>query len=148
MTIKRFEDIEAWQKARELTKAVYLATASGAFARDFVLRDQVRRAAVSIVSNIAEGFERGGNREFLQFLSLSKGSCGELRAQLYLVKDQGYLEEKVLDALMLRALQVSRMITGLIRYLRQSEMRGSKFQAPAATPPEKVVRISPKGPQP
>ncbi len=86
---QRFEDIKAWQKARELVKNIYQATSVGKFARDFVLRDQIRRAAVSIMSNIAEGFEREGNKEFLQFLSLAKGSCGEVRAQLYVAIRSG-----------------------------------------------------------
>ena len=74
--IERFEDIEAWQQARQLTKEAYKMTSAGDCARDFGLRDQLRRSAVSIMSNIAEGFERGGNKEFIQFLSLAKGSCG------------------------------------------------------------------------
>ena len=81
--IRRFEDFIAWQKARELTKEIYLSTRSGEFARDYGLRDQIRRAAVSIVSNIAEGFERGSDREFSQFLVVAKASCAEVRAQLY-----------------------------------------------------------------
>ena len=80
--IKRFEDIESWKKSRELAKSVYRITLNQRFARDFGLRDQIRRASVSILSNIAEGFERDGDKEFIQFLSLAKGSCGEVRAQL------------------------------------------------------------------
>ena len=91
--LERFEDVDAWKVARELTKSVYQVTAAGEFARDFGLRDQIRRAAVSIPSNIAEGFERGGNKEFLQFLSQAKGSCGEIRAQLYVALDQLYLND-------------------------------------------------------
>ncbi len=91
-TIKRFEDIEAWQEARELVRELYRITSAGPFARDFGLKDQVRRAGVSIMSGIAEGFERDGNKEFLQFLSISKGSCGEVRSDLYVAEDQGYLK--------------------------------------------------------
>ena len=80
--IKRFEDIESWKGARKLTRQIYQITAAGEFTRDFGLKDQIRRASVSILSNIAEGFERGGDQEFLQFLSVAKGSCGEVRAQL------------------------------------------------------------------
>ena len=79
--IKRFEDIESWKKSRELAKSVYRITLNQRFARDFGLRDQIRRASVSILSNIAEGFERDGDKEFIQLLSLAKGSCGEVRAQ-------------------------------------------------------------------
>ncbi len=80
MTLERFEDITAWKKARELTKAIYQVTGDGAFARDFGLRDQIRRASVSVVSNIAEGFDRDGNREFEHFLTQAKGSTGGKRS--------------------------------------------------------------------
>src|SRR5687767_2491505 len=88
--ISRFEEIESWKRARMLTHEIYKITSSGTFSRDFALRDQIRRAAISILSNIAEGFERGGDNEFLQFLSVAKGSCGEARAQLYVALDQAY----------------------------------------------------------
>ena len=127
-SIKRFEDFEAWKKARSLANAVYRLTTQGAFSRDFALRDQVRRAAVSVVSNIAEGFERGGNKEFAQFLALAKGSCGELRAQLYIARDQGYLSQAQFEALLAESMQVSRMIAALMQYLQQSEDRGNKFK--------------------
>src|ERR1044071_8834864 len=87
-TFQSFEDIEAWQKARELTRRVYEVSEVGAFARDFGLRDQIRRASVSALSNIAEGFERSGTGEFIQFLSAAKGSAGEVRAQLYVALDR------------------------------------------------------------
>jgi four helix bundle protein len=125
---ERFEDIKAWQKARELVKSIYRVSATGRFERDFVLRDQIRRAAVSVGANIAEGFERGGDREFLQFLSFSKGSCGEVRAHLYMAADQGYVPPGDLQALMDQALETSRIISGLMSYLKASELRGSKFK--------------------
>jgi four helix bundle protein len=87
MKIKKFEYLESWKKFRKLTNTVYEATATGSFARDFGLKDQIRRASISILSNIAEGFERGGDKEFLQFLAMAKGSCGEVRGQLYVVID-------------------------------------------------------------
>jgi four helix bundle protein len=86
-TIKRFEDIEAWQRAREIAKNIYRITSSGEFSRDYGLKDQIRRSSVSIMSNIAEGFERDGNKEFIYFLSLAKGSCGEAASQLYVALD-------------------------------------------------------------
>jgi four helix bundle protein len=89
--VKKFEEIQSWQKGRELANEVYRVTNIGSFARDFGLRDQIRRAAISIISNIAEGFERGGDREFIQFLSIAKGSAGELRSQLYIALDQRYI---------------------------------------------------------
>ncbi len=127
-TFERFEDIEAWQKARELVKAVYGVTADGAFARDFGLRDQIRRAVVSVLSKIAEGFERGGDKEFSQFLAVAKGSCGEVRAQLYAALDQRYINKEQFDTLSGNAVQISRLLAGLMMYLRQSEYRGSKFK--------------------
>ena len=125
---ERFEEIEAWQKARALTKAIYDVTADGDFARDFGLRDQIRRAAVSVLSNIAEGFERGGDKEFAQFLAVAKGSCGEVRAQLYVAMDQDYISKERFDALSGSALEVSCLLAGLMKYLRQSGYRGSKFK--------------------
>jgi four helix bundle protein len=92
-TIKRFEDIEAWKKACELTRDVYRHSKVGPFSKDFGLRDQMRRAAVSVMSNIAEGFERGGNKEFLQFLAIAKGSVGEVESQIYVALDQVYIDE-------------------------------------------------------
>jgi four helix bundle protein len=126
--IKKFEELVSWTKARSLTKEVYDATSAGQFVRDFGLRDQIRRAVVSILSNIAEGFERGGDREFLQFLALAKGSCGEVRAQLYVALDQNYLSEAQFDILKMHATEVSQSLSGLMKYLRQSELRGSKLK--------------------
>ena len=83
MTIKYFEDLEVWQEARQLTRQVYRLTNNSKFSKDFGLSNQIQRAAVSIMSNVAEGFERGGNQEFIQFLYIAKGSCGEVRSQLY-----------------------------------------------------------------
>ena len=126
--LERFEDVDAWKVARELTKSVYQVTAAGEFARDFGLRDQIRRAAVSILSNIAEGFERGGNKEFLQFLSQAKGSCGEIRAQLYVALDQTYISDVQFQELLEQTIPVSRLIAGLMKYLSTSNMRGSKYR--------------------
>ncbi len=125
--LERFEDIEAWKKARELSRSVYQITATGEFGRDFGLRDQLRRAAVSVLSNIAEGFERDGNKEFLQFLSLAKGSCGEVRAQLYVAFDQAYINEDQFQELLEQTMQISRLIAGLRKYLQMSDMRGHKY---------------------
>ncbi|HKR59824.1 MAG TPA: four helix bundle protein [Pyrinomonadaceae bacterium] len=98
-TFRAFEDIEVWQRSRELTKSIYDVTAQGTFARDFGLKDQIRKATVSIMSNIAEGFERSGNKEFSQFLATAKGSAGEVRALLYVALDQSYVDRKVFDEL-------------------------------------------------
>jgi four helix bundle protein len=126
--ITKFEDIESWKRARRFTNEIYRITGTGSFARDFGLRDQIRRAAVSILSNIAEGFERGGDKEFLQFLSIAKGSCGEARAQLYIALDQDYISATDFNALSNSANEVSQLIAGLMKYLRQSTLRGSKYR--------------------
>jgi four helix bundle protein len=127
--IERFEDIDGWKKGRELRRAIYNCSRNGAFGKDFALRDQIRRSALSITSNIAEGFERGGNKEFIQFLAISKGSCGELRDQLYAALDEQYISADQFETLCKQAVEISRMISGLISYLKQSEMRGAKFRA-------------------
>jgi four helix bundle protein len=129
--IERFEDIEAWKKGRELRKSIYACSKIGKFATDYGLRDQIRRASISITSNIAEGFEREGNREFLQFLANSKGSCGEVRDQLYVALDEQYITKEQFQALYQGALEVSRIISGFMKYLRQTEMRGNKFKTRA-----------------
>lgn len=111
--MERFEELIAWQKARILTRAIYETTRRGAFARDFGLSGQIQRAAVSIMSNIAEGFERGGRGEFHQFLSTAKASCAELRSQLYVALDVGYLKAGKFQILLQQAEEVARIIGGL-----------------------------------
>jgi len=127
-TITRFEDIEAWQKARELTREIYVASNIWPFAKGFGLRDQIRRATVSIMSNIAEGFERGGDKEFSQFIALAKGSAGEVRSQLYVALDQGYISKDSFDRLSEVTININRMLAGLMKYLRISGYRGSKYK--------------------
>ncbi len=99
-SIKRFEDIESWQLARKLTQEIYTISKQNGFEKDFGLQNQTRRASVSILSNIAEGFERNGNKEFLQFLSVAKGSAGEVRAQLYVALDQNYIDRQTFNSLL------------------------------------------------
>lgn len=118
MTIERFEDVRAWQMARELTKSVYLRGRCGEFSKDWGLRDQMQRAAVSIGSNIAEGFERNSDREFLNFLYIAKGSCGEVRSQLYTAFDLGYLDETQFVQLREQCLELSRTIARLIKAIK------------------------------
>ena len=117
--IRRFEDLIAWQKARALTKTVYLLTATESFSRDFGLRDQIQRAAVSIMSNIAEGFERAGKAEFHQFLVIAKGSCAEVRSQLYVALDTGYLNNDQFEKARSQAEEVGRIIGGLRASLKR-----------------------------
>jgi four helix bundle protein len=127
MQIKNFEDLEIWKDARALTRGIYQLTSSPKFSKDFALRDQIRRASVSIMSNIAEGFERGGNQEFIQFLYVAKGSCGEVRSQLYAAMDQNYLDQKVVGDLLTSLKRLSIMIKHLIDHLKSSGMRGPKY---------------------
>ena len=126
--IQKFEDILAWQKARELTREIYTHARAGLFAKDFGLRDQVQRAAVSIMGNVAEGFDRGGDKEFIQFLSISKGSCGEVKSHLYLALDQQYVNSTQFDQLYKSADEVGRLLAGFMAYLKQSDLRGRKFK--------------------
>jgi four helix bundle protein len=125
--IKRFEDIEGWQKARDLAKAIYAVTNAGEYARDFGLKDQLRRAAVSVMSNIAEGYGRGGNKEFMQYLSQAKGSAAEVQAQLYVALDAGYLSKYDFDPLYSLADSTASIIAGLMRYLAQSDLKSPKY---------------------
>ncbi len=122
-TIDRYEDIEAWQMARELTKRIYAVTNDGQWNRDFGLRDQIRRAAVSIMSNIAEGFERGGRTEFARFLAIAKGSAGEVRCQLYVALDVGYIDQAVFDGLVALTERTSGKIAGFSNYLKGRDCR-------------------------
>ena len=117
-TIRKFEDIEAWKDSMVLADAMYSASNQGPFAKDFGLRDQMRRAAVSISSNIAEGFERNSKPEFIRFLTIAKGSAGELRSQLYLAHRQGYLTDDSFNALYAQVFDVSRKISRFVEYLR------------------------------
>ena len=117
MTIKRFEDIEAWQLARELTKAIYSVSKSDEFGRDFGLRDQIRRASGSIMHNIAEGFDAGSNTEFCRFLRYSQRSASEVRSQLYVALDQGYISHTQFDELNTQSQTVHRKIGGFLKYL-------------------------------
>jgi len=116
-TAKRFEDLEVWQRAKDLTNLIYKYSTDGTFARDFGLRDQMRRAAVSIMSNIAEGFESQTQVQFIKYLGLAKGSAGELRAQLYIARDQGYISEENFSDLFLLAEICSKQLARFIQYL-------------------------------
>ncbi len=115
--IERFEDLIAWQKARSLTSAIYQATRKGDFAKDFGLSGQIQRAAVSIMSNIAEGFERDNPAEFHQFVVIARASCAEVRSQLYIALDVGYITNDEFDCLMTQAEEVARIVSGLRTYI-------------------------------
>ncbi|MEM6785540.1 MAG: four helix bundle protein [Bacteroidota bacterium] len=118
-TFTTFEDIRAWQKARALTSQIYRVSKRRGFSSDRDLVRQMRRASVSVMSNIAEGFERHSRKEFHQFLGIARGSAGELRAQLYVAKDAGYIEEALFEELHAEAHDVARILSGLMQHLRQ-----------------------------
>ncbi len=126
---KRFEDLEVWIAAKDASVMIYRITESESLRKDFGLKDQIRRASISVISNIAEGFERNGNKEFIQFLSIAKGSAGEVRAQLYIIKELNFINEEEFVLLYEKVTQVSKMLSGFINYLKQSELKGTKYMS-------------------
>jgi four helix bundle protein len=128
-TFKKFEEIESWKKARVLTNRIYDVSKSGPFAKDFGLKDQIRRASVSIMSNIAEGYDRSGTGEFVQFLATAKGSAAEVKCQLYVALDQNYIDDQTFAELSGLATETANMIGGLMNYLRRSGIKGTKYKA-------------------
>ncbi len=129
-TIKRFEDILAWQRARVLCQKIHVLADSGTFSRDYKLKDQINGSSGSVMDNISEGFERDGKREFIQFLSYSKGSCGEVKSQLYRALDRAHISREQFDELYAEADAIGKMIGGLMRYLGGSSYEGNKFKEP------------------
>lgn len=127
MIIKRFEELEIWQEARELCKVVFRITSKEPFCNDFKFRDQMRASSGSAMDNIAEGFDRGGNKEFYQFLSVSRGSCGEVRSQSYRASDWEYIHSDQLIELLERTERLSRKTTSLMNHLKTSKNKGSKY---------------------
>jgi four helix bundle protein len=113
MRVSRFEDLAVWKKSRELSLGVYRATNQGLFRHDFGLRDQIRRASVSVMSNIAEGFERYSRSEFRHFLSIARGSASEVRSQVHLARELGYLSHRESVVLLDLCLEISRMLAAL-----------------------------------
>jgi len=128
MKIQRFEDLEIWKDSRALCLLVKEITHQELFARDYKFRDQIRSSSGSIMDNIAEGFERDGRKEFIQFLSVSKGSCGELRSQFHRASDYEYISKKQSEELQEKVIALSKKISGLIQYLKTSEIKGTKFK--------------------
>ena len=129
----RFEDLEVWQEARALTNRVYDLTECPAFAKDYGLRDQIRRATVSILSNIAEGYERDSDAEFSRFLLIAKGSAGEVRAQLYIALDRGYIDEFAFAEAKRQTESVCRRVANFIAYLKRLQAPGRKSQESATS---------------
>ena len=119
MIAKTFEDLKVWQDSREFVKAIYELTSSESFRKDFGLKDQFQRAAVSIMNNIAEGFERNNNKEFVLFLKYSKGSAGEIRSMLYVALDLNYIDTNTFDKYYTSAINIITQISNFMKYLKK-----------------------------
>jgi four helix bundle protein len=143
VAIRTIEDIEVWRQARKLAADMYRLTSSGAFARDCGLRDQMRRAGVSIASNIAEGFARESNIEFRRFLSIARGSVAELKTQMYIASDIGYIDGDALDAINSHIDQVGRMISSFMDYLNRNPSRPRNISLPSATTSHETMNHEP-----
>ena len=126
MAINTFEDLICWQQSRVLVGLVYNLTQGTNFKKDYGLTDQIRRAAVSIMSNIAEGFGRGGNKELLQFLFIAKGSLAEVRSLLYLAKDLKYIDDRAFTSASVKALELNRVITAFIKSIKSHDRKDLK----------------------
>jgi four helix bundle protein len=126
-TIARFEDIKAWQASRELNKKICSITRKGEFSKDFSLVDQIRRASISVMSNIAEGYERDSNKQFIVFLKYSKGSVGEIRSQLYTALDQAYITQRAFEDLKKECEAISGMLKNFIAYLKENVKKNPKL---------------------
>lgn len=129
--IQKFEDMEVWQKARKLCNTIYPLTTNGSFEKDFKLRDQINGSSGSIMDNIAEGYERDGKLEFRQFLSIAKGSCGEVRSQLYRALDRNHITSEEFNTLKQQTEEISKQLKGFINYLNASEFKGVKYKTTA-----------------
>jgi four helix bundle protein len=139
-TANRFEDLDCWQAGRKLKRSVYRLTRKAEFSRDTPLVSQIRRAAFSVTANIVEGFERSGNKEFIQFLAISKGSAGEIKDHLYTALDENYITQTEFEEAYRLADEAGRLSGGFMRYLEHSEMKGSKFASrPKPAPQETKV---------
>ena len=129
--VDKIEDIVVWQLAIELTNAIYTVTNNTVFNKDFTLRDQIRKSAISIPSNIAEGFERNSTNQFLYFLVIAKGSSGELRTQLLIAKNQNYISQSEFEKINKNALEVSKKLGAFITYLKEFKLKQSQKLKPS-----------------
>ncbi len=127
-TVKSFEELEIWKSARKICADIFEIKLNTELKSDFKLYNQLNGSSGSIMDNIAEGFERGGNREFIQFLAISKASCGETRSQLYRVLDRKYISQEEFKILYDKLIQLSKQISSFINYLQKSELKGSKYK--------------------
>jgi four helix bundle protein len=127
-TITKFEDFEVWQKAKTLSENIYKLSNLPLFSKDYALKGQILRSSGSIMDNIAEGYERDGKKEFIQYLSIAKGSCGEFRSQLYRALSNEYIDKNNFDNLYNENINISKMLKGLIEYLKKSDIKGTKYK--------------------
>jgi len=126
--LEKFEEMEVWQRARKLCDEIFQLSLAGSFAKDFELKNQINASSGSVMDNIAEGFERDGRTEFRQFLSIAKGSCGEVRSQLYRAVDRKHISSEEFDLLKGQAEEISKQLKGFINYLNASEYKGTKYK--------------------
>ncbi|MCO4820606.1 MAG: four helix bundle protein [Flavobacteriaceae bacterium] len=129
-TVKRFEDLEVWRESRKLVKSIHESTSNPPFSKDFTLKDQILRSSSSVMDNIAEGFDRDGNKEFIHFLTISKGSLSETKSQLYRALDFNYISKEEFEKKYELADTIGKQIGGFIKYLQQAQYRGNKFKEP------------------
>lgn len=123
MKVNSFEDLQVWKDSRILVKSIYQLTSDGKFSKDFGLREQIQRASVSIMNNIAEGFERNNNKEYIKFLGYSKGSAGEVRSMLYVATDLGYISQDNFDMYYQLAINIITQLSNFIKYLKNSSIK-------------------------
>ena len=127
-SIKNFEDLDIWQLARKICDEIYQISVSTPLHKDYKLNNQIKGSSGSVMDNIAEGFERDGNREFIQFLSISKGSCGETRSQLYRILDRKYIDQEKFDDLLNQTMILSKKISSFMSYLKNNDLKGRKYK--------------------
>lgn len=126
--IQNFEDLEIWQLARKQCQLLYECFLEGSFSKDWELKNQINRSSGSVMDNICEGFERSGNKEFIHFLIIAKGSNGEVRSQLYRASDRNYITKEKFEYLLDNCIVISKKITAFIKYLRESEQKGFRYK--------------------
>lgn len=146
-TIEKFEDLKTWRLAREVCNDVWHLIKNTPLGSDFDLVRQISRSSGSVMDNIAEGFERNGNREFIQFLSISKGSCGEVKSQLYWTFDRGDINQQQFDLTVFKVDQLNKQLGAFIVYLNKSAYRGTKFSGKVSEPETHYLQSGTRNPK-